>query len=146
MFDERLNRPASRWISVIFLHGHDAEEMLRLIARSGPGAVIEYLQHWDYGDETTDAALTNGYVYDRIPAGSTDQTVEDDGLPYALTYSAPFRYVSLLRRYPAEPEPEPVVAASRVSATQPAGARSSADTWVTAQNRSTNKAGHAVAL
>jgi hypothetical protein len=145
MFDERLNTPASRWISVIFLQGHDAEETLRLIARSGPGAVIEYLQHWDYGDETTDAALTNGYVYDRIPAGSTDQTVEDDGLPYALTYSEPFRYVSLLRRYPADPEPERV-AASRMSPTQPARAHYSADTWVTAQNRSTNKAGHAVAL
>jgi hypothetical protein len=145
MFDERLNRPASRWISVIFLQGHDAEEMLRLIDRSGPGAVIEYLQHWDYGDETTDAALTNGYVYDRIPAGSTDRTLEDDGLPYALTYSAPFRYVSLLRRYPAEPEPEPV-AASRMSPTQPARAHYSADTWVAAQGRSTNKAGHAVAL
>jgi hypothetical protein len=145
MFDERLNTPASRWISVIFLQGHDAEEMLRLIDRSGPGAVIEYLQHWDYGDETTDAALTNGYVYDCIPAGSTDRTVEDDGLPYALTYSAPFRYVSLLRRYPAEPEPEPV-AASRMSPTQTARTHYSADTWVTAQSRSTNKAGRAVAL
>jgi hypothetical protein len=145
MFDERLNIPASRWISVIFLQGDDANEMLRIIDHSGAAAAIEYLQHWDYGDETTDAALTNGYVYDKIPAGSTDRTVEDDGSPYALTYSAPFRYVSLLHRYPAEPEPERV-AASRGSAPQPAGAHYSADTWLTAQGRSTNKAGHAVGL
>ncbi len=112
MFDERLNAPATSWISVVFLQGDDADEVLGMIDRSGSAAVIVYLQHWDYGDETTDAALENGYVYDRVPAGATDRTIEDDDSPYALTYSAQFRYVSLLRRYPAEPEPEKISAPS----------------------------------
>lgn len=145
MFDEPLKAPASRWISVVFLQGDDADDLLAMIDRSGPAATTEHLQRWDSGDETTDAALTNGYVYDRIPAGATDRTIEDDGSQYALTYSVQFRYVSLFRRYPVEPDPE-FVSAPRASATQPAGARRAADTWVATPGRSTNKAGRAVAL
>lgn len=145
MFDERLNAPASRWISVIFLQGDDADEALAMIDRNGAAATTEHLQLWDSGDETTDAALTNGYVYDRIPAGATDRTIEDDGSPYALTYSAQFRYVSLLRRYKAEPDTE-FVPAPKASASQPARARRAADTWVATPGWSTNKAGHAVSL
>jgi hypothetical protein len=145
MFDERLNAPASRWISVVFLQGDDADEVLAMIDRSGAAATTEHLQRWDSGDETTDSALTNGYVYDRIPAGATDRTIEDDGSPYALTYSAQFRYVSLFRRYPVEPDPE-FGSASRASATRPARARRAADTWVATPGRSTSKAGRAVAL
>jgi hypothetical protein len=110
MFDGRQSPRASRCISVIFMQGEDADEVLSTIDRSGASAAIEYLQRWDYGNETTDAALTNGYVYEGIPAGSTDRTFEDDGSLYALTYSAPFGHVSLLRRYSAEPEPELVSA------------------------------------
>jgi hypothetical protein len=145
MFDERLNAPASRWISVLFLHGDDADEVLTMIDRSGAAATIKHLQSWDFGDKTTDAALTNGYVYDRIPAGATDRTIEDDGSPYALTYSAQFRYVSLFRRYSLEPDPE-FVSAGRALGTQPARARRTADTWVATPGLSTNKAGRAVAL
>jgi hypothetical protein len=138
------NEPASRWISVIFLQGDDADEVLGMLDRTGVAATIEYLQQWDYGDETTDAALINGYVYDRIPAGSTDRTIEDDGSPYALTYSVPFGYVSLLRRYPA-PEPEHT-SATRVPTTQPARARQAAESWASARGRSASKSGRAVAL
>jgi len=138
------NPRASRWISVILLQGDEANEVLGTIDRSGTAAAIEYLQQWDYGDETTDAALTNGYVYEGIPAGSTDQTFEDDGSPYALTYSAPFGHVSLLRRYSAEPEPE-LVAATRALAARSDRARHAADPWA-ARGRFTNTAGHGVAL
>jgi len=145
MFDERLNPPASRWISVVFLQGDDADEVLDMIDRRGAAATTEHLQRWDSGDETTDAALTNGYVYDRIPAGATDRTIENVGSAYALTYSAQFRYVSLLRRYLADSEPE-LVSAPRVSATQTALARRAANTWVGAEARAESKAGRAVAL
>lgn len=145
MFDERLIPPPSRWISVVFLQGDDADEVLAMIDRSGAATTTEHLQRGDSGDETTDAALTNGYVYDRIPAGATDRTIEDDGSAYALTYSAQYRYVSLLRRYQAESEPE-LDSAPRVSDAQSARARSAADTWVGAEARSANKAGHAVGL
>jgi hypothetical protein len=145
MFNERLNPPASRWISVIFLQGEEADEVLRMIKRNGAAAAIDYLQQWDYGDETTDAALTNGYVYDRIPVGSTDRTIEDHRSPYALTYSAPHGYVSLLRRYANEPELEPVTAPN-ASATRTTRARRPDEAWVTDRSRSTNTTRHAVAL
>ena len=144
MLDKPRSTPGFRWISVVFLQGDDADEVLGMLDRTGVAATIEYLQQWDYGDETTDAALTNGYVYDGIPAGSTDRTIEDDGSPYALTYSVPFGYVSLLRRHPA-PESEHT-SATRVSATQPARARQAAEQWASARGRSTSKSGRAVAL
>lgn len=146
MFDKHPNPPASRWISVIFLQGDEADEVLGMIDRDGATEAIEYLQQWDYGGETTDAALTNGYVYDRIPAGSTDRTIEDDGSIYALTYSAPFGYVSLLRRHPADCESE-LVPSPRASAMQSARAHpNAAGTWVATRDRSANHAEHRVAL
>ncbi|MDJ0349638.1 hypothetical protein [Cryobacterium sp. PH29-G1] len=97
----------SRWISVTFLQGIEADAVLGLIDRSGASAAFEYLQPRDHGEATTNAALENGYVYDRIPAGRTDHTIEHDGSPYALTYSRTYRYVSLLRWQPLESEVAP---------------------------------------
>ncbi|KQW05556.1 hypothetical protein ASC66_11235 [Leifsonia sp. Root4] len=146
MFDDRVNAPATRWISVIFLQGEEADELFDLIDHRGPFAAIEHLQHWDYGDETVDAALMNGYVYDHIPAGSTDRTIEELDSPYALTYSASFGYVSLLRRYTADPELE-LVSVPRTSATHRArGRHDVADTWASTRVGSANNTGHAVAL
>ncbi len=146
MFDNRVKSSASRWISVIFLQGEEADKTLDLIDRSGPTAAIEYLQQWDFGDETTDAALENGYVYDRIPAGSTDRTLANADSPYALTYSPPFGYVSLLRRYQAESEVE-LVPTLRSSAKQSARAREDiAGPWVARRGRSAQYARHTVAL
>lgn len=146
MFDDRVNAPASRWISVIFLQGEEADELLDLIGHSGPAAAIEYLQQWDFGDETVGAALMNGYVYDRIPAGSTDRTIEELDSPYALTFSAPFGYVSLLRRYIADPELELATVPSPSAKQHTTTIRDVADIWSSARGRSTNNAGHAVAL
>ncbi|MDJ0324179.1 hypothetical protein QMG61_10425 [Cryobacterium sp. PH31-AA6] len=146
MFYTHPNSPASRWISVTFLQGDEAEEVLAMIDRDGVTAAIEHLRHWDYGEETTDAALENGYVYDRIPAGSTDRTIESDGSTYALTYSTTFGYVSLLRRHPADSESE-LVPASRASAIQTSRAHPDvAETWVAKRDRSAHHAGHRVAL
>ncbi|WP_104125970.1 hypothetical protein [Cryobacterium sp. Y57] len=94
----------SRWISVAFLQGTEADAAIGLIDRSGASAAFDYLQPRDLGEATTDAALENGYVYDRIPAGRTDHIIERDGSPYALTYSRTYRYVSLLRWHPLESE------------------------------------------
>ena len=145
MFDEGLRTAEPRWISVVFLQGDEADAVLSMIDLRGAIAAIQHLQQWDYGDETIDAALTNGYVYDRIPAGRTDRIIEDDGSPYALTYSKQFGYVSLLRRYPDEPEPN-LARTKRVVSTQPAQSRQPAATWVSARAQSSNKAGTAVSL
>ncbi|MET4639603.1 hypothetical protein [Mycetocola sp. 2940] len=146
MLEKRLNAPASRWISVTFLQGEDADEVLGIINRGGAPAAIAHLRSLDHGEETTDAALTNGYVYDSIPAGSTDQTIEDPASPYVLTYSVHFRYVSLLRRHPVESESEPALTPGP-SPTQPAQPRQrAAGVWNTTRSRSTNAARHTVAL
>ncbi len=89
----------TRWISVVFLQGESADTMLDLIDRDGPLAAIEHLRQWDFGDETTDAALVNGYVYDTVPSGVSDRVARDDGSGYTLTYSANHGYVSLLLRH-----------------------------------------------
>lgn len=88
-----------RWLSVVFLQGSGADEVLDLIDRDGPDAAIEHLRNWDYGDETTDAALENGYVYDEPPTGQLDRTVIDG--VYTLTYNPFMGHVRLLRSHPA---------------------------------------------
>ena len=119
MIPERRGAAPSRWISVVFLQDEDAGELLAMIDREGEAAAIEYLRQWDVGDDTTDAALVNGYVYDRIPEGSADRTVEDPDSPYALTYSELYGYVSLLRRYEASVDAEPVAPGASVETSGP---------------------------
>jgi hypothetical protein len=145
MFDEGLRTAEPRWISVVFLQGDEADAVLGMIDLRGAISAINHLQQWDYGDETIDAALTNGYVYDRIPVGRTDRTIEDDGSPYALTYSKQFGYVSLLRRFPEEPEPN-LVRTSRATSPQPAQSRQPAAIWVSNRIQSSVNAGHSVSL
>lgn len=113
-----------RWISVVFLQGDEADQVLDLIERDGSAAAIAHLSAWDYGQETTDAALVNGYVYDDVPWTTTDRVELDDGAGYALTYNQSFGYVSLLRRYVTEPE-----------LVQGAPARVSAEPWFAASPR-----------
>jgi hypothetical protein len=102
--------PAKRWISVVFLQGEAADEVLDLIQKSGTDAAINHLAGYDYGDETTQAALENGYVYDAPPTGTLDRVVTQDA--YTLAYSPFLGHVSLLRQYDESPEarpPHPVV-------------------------------------
>lgn len=94
---------ARRWISVVFLQGEEADEALGLIDRDGTDAAIEHLAGYDFGDETVDAALENGYVYDTLPIGATDRVATRD--VYTLTYNQSFGYVGLLREYDALPDP-----------------------------------------
>jgi len=128
MYTFERDEPSTRWISVVFLQGEEAEDLLSVIDREGPISAIYRLKHFDHGDETIEAALVNGYVYDAVPAGSTDHTIEPFGSPYALTYSDTFGYVSLLRRY--EPEAEPNFAPSGVLAPFERTPQSIADAWM----------------
>lgn len=93
----------SRWISVVFLEGSDADSVLDLIADDGADVAIKHLTGYDYGEETTQAALENGYVYDTPPAGTLDRIATSDG--YALTYSPVLGRVALLREYDSPPDP-----------------------------------------
>ncbi|MBN9611317.1 MAG: hypothetical protein BGO26_10840 [Actinobacteria bacterium 69-20] len=118
-----------RWISVVFLQGAEADEALDLIDRAGTDAAIEYLAGYDFGDETVDAALENGYVYDTVPNGTMDRVATRD--VYTLTYNHSVGHVGLVREYDALPDPallgidtpipaQPPQPASAAPATQPA--------------------------
>ena len=146
----------SRWVSVVFLHGEEADRPLRILGelergglihrdtptvhsatlgdaidrwditrtsaenvrdffRAAPGGIMrilgelghvdamDFLAQWDYGDETTQAALENGYVYDEPGEGTNDRVALSGD--YALVVNPHVGYVSLLRRY-TEPEAE----------------------------------------
>lgn len=93
-----------RWISVVFLQGEEADKVLDLIDRDGPDAAIEHLAGYDYGEETTQAALENGYVYDTPPSGALDRAATRD--VYTLTYNPFLGHVSLLREHDARPDPD----------------------------------------
>lgn len=95
--------PARRWVSVVFLEGSEADEVLDLIDRDGTDAAIEHLAGHDYGAETTQAALENGYVYDEPPTGALDKVGTRD--VYTLTYNPSLGHVSLLREHDALPDP-----------------------------------------
>ena len=105
-----VEQPAqSRWVSVVFLQGDEADRPLRILDELGHVDAVNYLAQWDYGDETTQAALENGYVYNEPGEGTNDQVVTSG--EYALVVNSHIGYVSLLRRYtepvsePQEPEP-----------------------------------------
>lgn len=86
-----------RWVSICFLQGEDADEVLQLIDEEGVDAALNHLKSWDYGDETTQAALENGHVYETPPTGPLEREVRDDD--YDMTYSHSFGYVALYRQH-----------------------------------------------
>ncbi|SMX93836.1 hypothetical protein [Brevibacterium casei] len=92
-----------RWLSVVFLQGAEADQVLDVIDRDGTDAAIEHLAQWDYGQETTEAALENGYVYDEPPTGALDRVVT--AADYTLTYDHAHGHVALLRAYDVPPDP-----------------------------------------
>lgn len=86
-----------RWISVVFLQGDEADRPLHILGELGHVDAVDYLAQWDYGDETTDAAMENGYVYDEPGEGTNDRVMRSGD--YALVVNPHIGYVSLLRRH-----------------------------------------------
>ncbi|MCK3771058.1 hypothetical protein MZK47_15415 [Microbacterium aerolatum] len=110
--------PDRRWVSVVFLQGEDADRVLDIIDRDGTDAAIDHLTGHDFGEETTQAALENGYVYDTPPVGTLDRTATHGS--YTLTYSPFLSHVSLLRAHHAAPDPELGAVATPAPASAPA--------------------------
>ena len=112
-------QPAERrWVSVVFLQGQDADEVLDLVFREGIDAAIEHLAGFDHGEETNRAALENGYLYDTLPATALDQTVTRDAYPLICS---PFHgHVSLLRENAAQPAVSPRTERAAVGPVSPA--------------------------
>lgn len=90
-------RLVERWVGVVFLQGEEASRALDLIDARGVEAGIDRLAQWDYGDETTDAAMANGHVYDHAPVYAGDRQAETGD--YAMTYNPQAGHASLYRRH-----------------------------------------------
>lgn len=133
-----------QWVSVVFLQGPEADEVLDLIQSEGPSAGIEYLAQWDYGDETTSAALINGHVYNEPPSGSLERTATEG--EYTLTYSPFLGQVSLLRAHniPVEPPDEPELSADR--APKPAAGQTAGRDWFAQSPGSPNSSARGLGL
>ncbi|MGZ0213367.1 hypothetical protein ACX1DX_03225 [Tessaracoccus sp. Y36] len=85
----------ARWISVVFMQGQEAGDVLDMIDADGAPAGLNHLKYWDYGDETTSAAMENGYVYDAPPSGPLEHELRDGD--YHLAYSHALAHVALYR-------------------------------------------------
>jgi len=98
-----VEQASCRWVSIVFLQGDDADQVLDIIDHDGTDAAIDHLAGYDFGEESTQAALENGYVYDQPPTGALDRTATKDD--YTLTYSPFLGHVSLLRTHDTTPDP-----------------------------------------
>ena len=90
-----------KWVSVVFLQDDEADKVLDLVGTHGVEAAVEHLSSWDYGEETTGAAIANDEVYDAIPTGALDRTAEHGN--YLLFYNPFMGHVALYRH----PDPRP---------------------------------------
>lgn len=95
--------PPRRFVNVVFLQGEDADRVLDTITLNGTDHAFEELAGYDFGDETVDAALENGYVYEQPPAGRLDMTATRD--VYTLVYNPFLGHVGLYREHDALPDP-----------------------------------------
>lgn len=97
------NKAPSRLINVVFLQGGEADHALELIEAGGRDAAIQELAGYDFGDETVDAALENGYVYDSVPVAQLDRVTTLDA--YTLVYNHDHRHIALYRAEDSLPIP-----------------------------------------
>ena len=95
-------RPQRQWVTVVFLQGDEAEQVLDLIDRGDLDDALSQLCGYDYGDETANAALANGHVYDEPPTNVNSQRVDDGD--YALIYSHALGHAGLYRAYTPPPD------------------------------------------
>lgn len=91
------------FINVVFLQGEEADQIIETITLHGADQAIEHLAGHDFGDETVEAALENGYVYDQPPVGQLDKTATRD--VYTLVYNPFMGHVGLYRQHDALPAP-----------------------------------------
>lgn len=99
----QISEAPSRLINVVFLQGGEADHALDLIESGGADAAIQELAGYDFGDETVDAALENGYVYDSVPVAQLDRIATLDA--YTLVYNHDHRHIALYRAEDSLPSP-----------------------------------------
>ena len=94
---------ASRYVMIVFAQGEDATELLDLLDASGWDALIDRLSDWDYGQETEDAAVVNGDIYDDLPDYWGEQAASRG--EYTAVINWHYNYVALYRELPSAWQP-----------------------------------------
>ena len=118
---EKSGVPDRQWITVVFLQGQDADDVLDIIEARGVDAAVEHLARWDYGQETDSTAIANQDIHDVIPVGVLDKTAESG--QYTLTFNPFMGHVALHRHLNTDadgetisaPEPQPELPSRRRS-------------------------------
>ena len=94
---------ASRYVMIMFAQGDDATELHDLLDGYGWDALIDRLSDWDYGQETEDAAIINGDIYDGLPDYWGEQSASRGA--YTAVINWHYNYVALYRELPATWQP-----------------------------------------
>ena len=94
---------AAKYVEVMFAQGDDASELFDLLDAYGWDALIDRLTDWDYGQETEDAAVVNGDIYDGLPKYRGEQRVVSG--EYTVIADWPYNYIALYRELPANWQP-----------------------------------------
>ena len=95
---------APKYVCLVFFQGSDADEVLDLIDQEGVEQTVTHLAGWDYGQESVDAAIANGGLYDELPWHALDRVVEHDG--YHMVYNPDLGHVGLYHQVtPADTSP-----------------------------------------
>ena len=94
---------AAKYVEIMFAQGDDASELFDLLDSHGWDALIDRLIDWDYGQETEDAAVVNGDIYDGLPKYRGEQRVSSG--EYTAVVDWPYNYVALYRELPASWQP-----------------------------------------
>ena len=94
---------AAKYVEIMFAQGDDASELFDLLDSHGWDALIDRLSDWDYGQETEDAAVVNGDIYDGLPKYRGEQRVSRG--EYNVIADWPYNYVALYRELPADWQP-----------------------------------------
>lgn len=94
---------APKYVMIVFMQGEDADEMFDLLDADGWDALIDRLSDWDYGQETEDAAVVNGDIYDGLPQYRGEQRVVSG--EYTAVVDWPYNYIALYRELPAGWQP-----------------------------------------
>ena len=94
---------ASKYVAIMFAQGEDTAELYDLLDSDGWDALIDRLTDWDYGQETEDAAVVNGDIYDELPKYRGEQRVSRG--EYTVIANWPYNYIALYRELPANWQP-----------------------------------------
>lgn len=91
------------YVSIVFMQGEEASEVLDIIEERGKDEGVEYLSQWDYGDETESAAEFWGHVYPTEYGGAKNDPLvrQFEHGDYSVVYNWNHEWVHLLRRRPA---------------------------------------------